>query len=710
MERLVYTEQKKYPEAKKNLRQMAISLAVSASMIWTLCSTFKVEGGFIKLSFANLLGQFANFWNQISEFLLINDGLIIKELAGQTETCSGFLLVATLVGTAVCQMIIKSKKIWLLILPAAVTILPVTVTSSEPSVLAAAVLTAVVMLMAIELKQKEGISLRHILCIAVFFTVITSVFSNGTASWMTNKADAIKKLEKAIEEKAEDIYYGTNLLENGIVSKENRTGTYDSQSRFGSLEGEKTALTVSMTEPQSTYLKGFTGEMYQDGSWAELPYGVYKEKKHLFYWLHKGGFNGIGQLGQAGASVYEKEENKIRVQVKDADSRYAYLPYEVSGIDKETLSKYDVNLTAGNFGKIQEYTAKTTGEYVSRWTDVAGRYHTEPNVAKNKDETGKSISNLKVNESYYNQFVYEYYTYISEEDQKILKEFIGHRPSFKTQHMEYSQAIEKVRTYLEENAFYTEVPGLEKSDGGVLESFLRTGKGYDTHFATAATLMFRYYGIAARYAEGYMVTPEDVESAEEGQAIDIAKNRVHAWTEIYIDGIGFVPLEVSPKYKGLMREADLSKGIEYNSAYMEQKNYKSMSKNLQRLESGQTQKEKKSVLMNVLKLLTILLIAVAAAIGLAKIMAKAYRKWNTSRKYRKLFRSKDMNLAVAAIYQYMEGRGMEISSQAKRIGNKGCYSRHSITEEERNQMVVCLKEASKKEKKQKREKGKRNRW
>ena len=114
MERLVYTEQKKYPEAKKNLRQTAISLAVSASMIWTLCSTFKVEGGFIKLSFANLLGQFANFWNQISEFLLINDGLIIKELAGQTETCSGFLLVATLVGTAVCQMIIKSEKIWLL--------------------------------------------------------------------------------------------------------------------------------------------------------------------------------------------------------------------------------------------------------------------------------------------------------------------------------------------------------------------------------------------------------------------------------------------------------------------------------------------------------------------------------------------------------------------------------------------------------------------
>ena len=43
----------------------------------------------------------------------------------------------------------------------------------------------------------------------------------------------------------------------------------------------------------------------------------------------------------------------------------------------------------------------------------------------------------------------------------------------------------------------------------MLEEFLVSKKGYDVQFATAATLMFRYYGIPARYVEGYLITPKD---------------------------------------------------------------------------------------------------------------------------------------------------------------------------------------------------------
>ena len=84
-------------------------------------------------------------------------------------------------------------------------------------------------------------------------------------------------------------------------------------------------------------------------------------------------------------------------------------------------------------------------------------------------------------------------------------------------------------------------------------------------YATAATLLFRYYGIPARYVEGYLVTPEDVEGVQPGETIELSGERIHAWTEIYVDGIGFVPVEVSPAFEGVMEEADLSIGISNDS-------------------------------------------------------------------------------------------------------------------------------------------------
>ena len=36
----------------------------------------------------------------------------------------------------------------------------------------------------------------------------------------------------------------------------------------------------------------------------------------------------------------------------------------------------------------------------------------------------------------------------------------------------------------------------------------------------------------------------------------------HAWTEIYLDGLGWIPLEMTPSYYGVMEEADLKTGLE----------------------------------------------------------------------------------------------------------------------------------------------------
>ncbi len=93
--------------------------------------------------------------------------------------------------------------------------------------------------------------------------------------------------------------------------------------------------------------------------------------------------------------------------------------------------------------------------------------------------------------------------------------------------------------------------------GDFTENFLSRSKiGHSVHYATAAALMFRYYGIPSRYVEGYLITPEDIKDKKAGDTVEISGKNGHAWTEIYIDGLGWVPVEMTPEYYSVMKEAD----------------------------------------------------------------------------------------------------------------------------------------------------------
>lgn len=118
----------------------------------------------------------------------------------------------------------------------------------------------------------------------------------------------------------------------------------------------------------------------------------------------------------------------------------------------------------------------------------------------------------------------------------------------------YEVYIECIREYLRENYTYSLAPGKLEEGRDFLEKFMEDKEGYCTHFATMATLMFRNYGIPARYVEGYYVSPESDELTKYNSTgvsnIEVTDQRAHAWTEIYIDGYGWMPVEVTPGYAG----------------------------------------------------------------------------------------------------------------------------------------------------------------
>ena len=76
-----------------------------------------------------------------------------------------------------------------------------------------------------------------------------------------------------------------------------------------------------------------------------------------------------------------------------------------------------------------------------------------------------------------------------------------------------------------------------------LDYFLLESKeGYCNYFATAFTLLARAQGIPARFVQGFCVPTKD--SLETKVYSDMA----HAWPEVYLEDIGWIPFEPPPGY------------------------------------------------------------------------------------------------------------------------------------------------------------------
>lgn len=126
---------------------------------------------------------------------------------------------------------------------------------------------------------------------------------------------------------------------------------------------------------------------------------------------------------------------------------------------------------------------------------------------------------------------------------------------------------QQVYSHFIENYDYTMAPGSTPTNKDFVEYFLSEQKrGYCTYFASSAVLLLRTMGIPARYAEGYSIpntlvsddakpialaTPEWHDAPAEYNdlyvvSLDVNDSYAHAWIEIYLDGYGFVPFEVTP--------------------------------------------------------------------------------------------------------------------------------------------------------------------
>lgn len=101
-----------------------------------------------------------------------------------------------------------------------------------------------------------------------------------------------------------------------------------------------------------------------------------------------------------------------------------------------------------------------------------------------------------------------------------------------------------IKLYLDKNGKYSRKSNHASSPDPTADFLFGDLTGYCVHFAHAAVYLFRTRGIPARVAAGYAV-PESERGS--GSAILIQGKSAHAWPEIYLDGMGWVVVDIAPE-------------------------------------------------------------------------------------------------------------------------------------------------------------------
>lgn len=314
---------------------------------------------------------------------------------------------------------------------------------------------------------------------------------------------------------------------------------------------DETMLKVTLPKASDNiYLKGFVGTEYTGNSWKELSGDALDRQDSIIsgfetMYLTPSFMDGYSLNEYIGISGDNISTNTITVENIGANRKFSYLPYFIT-----PLSSRNIGTESDKALPEQTLTAEVYGISTgTRYGFLGGTFFAD------RYEKYSTSEELFRDEESYRSFVYENYLDIPESF-TAAKYIYGD-----TSVTDISTELSNIRRWLAANCEYDLSAGRLPFGEDFAQYFLtKNRKGSCSHFATAAALMCRYRGIPARYAEGYVIKAEDFpETAQIGEltTIELKDDRAHAWIEIYLDGYGWFPYEVTPGYEEFIG-ADLS--------------------------------------------------------------------------------------------------------------------------------------------------------
>lgn len=274
------------------------------------------------------------------------------------------------------------------------------------------------------------------------------------------------------------------------------------------------------------------------------------------------------------------------------------------------------------------------------------------------------------------------------------------------------EAAKAVEEYLSANFPYTLNPKYPMDpDADFIYNFLFDVKeGYCTYYATAMTVMLRTAGIPTRYVEGYLA--DCSKKSRVSNELVLYDYNAHAWCEVYIRGFGWIPFEPTaplPVAEAEEKQYEYTPPVyspSYNSGMMETPASEEIDEEEEAIETQNTVKDILKILPLVIIILAIIVVMLVNKVidnnrmkmfisGESKAAVKKMLDYTF-----KLFRIKG--------YALLNGEGFINFSERLRdkaeflsetefqtiigIFLKAKYSKHEISEQEREQAYQFVKQ------------------
>lgn len=339
------------------------------------------------------------------------------------------------------------------------------------------------------------------------------------------------------------LFRGEKDINEGVVSYGNNYQT----------ETPRLKLTASLKPTETLYLRGFQGGEYDGGSWIyaeeEKLFECMEEKLNWEQWGYM--INGLYShmyfvMNQNMRTVTPAEPIALTVCHTDGDYGTIYEPYYRRmgrGWGQNAyLNPSGAQSDGGLFGYTYLYYERKD-------------MHIDWNNVKEEFQQPRDWY-LEIQTAYLEE-AEQIYTQAPKESLPRLTKLVEENLLTETEDI-----TAFILYTLHSNAAYTLTPGWAPLNEDIVEYFLFERKsGYCVHFATAATLMYRLYGIPARYASGYMVQPSDFILREDGNYYaNVTDRQAHAWTEIFLPEYGWTPIEATPSSGATETYADAGVG------------------------------------------------------------------------------------------------------------------------------------------------------
>lgn len=292
-------------------------------------------------------------------------------------------------------------------------------------------------------------------------------------------------------------------------------------------------FTVETDSDETLYLKGFVSGNYEKNHWEreEQPVTVVEGNNaislpYLFFDLHMSDF-----FSNLSEDKLVENETDLKFQYEKLNDQYYLWPY-FSDLDSNLGSvSGDLYMTRANIPvdfALTYFPMKSTESFLKAETESI----TQGSLSAIEDNYTNSMNQ-------YNKQVKKEYLDVPDKLKKnILKKF----PELKKQKSLY-QKVSYVEKILKNQYTYSyEQAQVPKGEDSIWYFLNHTKKGYCVQYASSAVMMYRTMGIPTRYVEGYKVDHRYLKKSDKVKVTDAF---AHAWPEIYIKNIGWIPIEVT---------------------------------------------------------------------------------------------------------------------------------------------------------------------